>query len=237
MDWPRVNVVIPARNEEGYIAAALASVAAQAYPMERLDCVVVDNGSTDQTAAAIQRFCEAGAGLSLTTVYEPVVGVAVAKNRGAELARGDILVFLDADSTMAPDLISTVARAYLAGARVGSIPVFADSDDWLDQAYFGLMEFGKRLFHLHAQMFFCERALFVRLGGFDPTLRLGEDLEFLQRARRALAGRDRRLVRLGQTAIRTSPRRLHRLPLRLGVAVTFARWGLARAGLARHLPY
>ena len=70
----RVTVVIPARNEVGCLADALASVVAQDYPIDRIECVVVDNGSTDGTAQVAEAFSAAHQELALRLVAEPRMG-------------------------------------------------------------------------------------------------------------------------------------------------------------------
>src|SRR5919202_3713921 len=99
---PDVSVVIPARNEERHIRAALASVAAQTWPVALLEAVAVDNGSTDGTREVVQAFMAGEPHLAVRLVDEPTHSVAKAKNRGASAARGRWLIFLDADSRMAP---------------------------------------------------------------------------------------------------------------------------------------
>ena len=230
---PDVSVVIPAWNEERYIRTALASVATQTWPVALLEAVVVDNGSTDGTHQVVQDFMAGAPHLAVQLVDEPAHGVARAKNRGASVARGRWLIFLDADSRMAPDLVERVVARGRRGYRAGSIRVVADSQDVLDRAFFGLIEFGKVLFGLRAQMFYCERELFMQCGGFDEHLRLAEDLEFLARLERAGVP----VCHVTESWIATSPRRLHTLPCRLGMPAMLARWALAKWGLGRRWRY
>src|ERR671936_2742192 len=230
---PEVSVVIPARNEERYIRTALASVAAQTWPVALLEAVVVDNGSTDATREVVQDFMAGAPHLAVRLVDEPAHGVARAKNRGASVARGRCLIFLDADSRMAPDLVEHVMLRSRQGHPAGSVRVVADSHDILDRAFFGLIEFGKVLFRLRAQMFYCERALFMQCGGFDEHLQLAEDLEFLARLQRAGIA----VCHVTESWIATSSRRLHALPCRLGMPAMLARWALARWRLGRRWRY
>lgn len=230
---PDVSIVIPARNEDRYIAAALVSVAAQRWPLERLEAVVVDNASTDATTAAARAFAATAPHLAITVLHEPVVGVSRAKNRGARAAHGRWLIFLDADSRLAPDLVERVVYRGDSGTPAGSIRVVADSRDYLDRAFFGLIEFGKNLFKLPAQMLYCERAAFLRAGGFDESLNLAEDRDLLVRLQRAGVT----VCRLTESHIATSPRRLRRLPWRLGMLTMLLRWALANWGIGRNWPY
>lgn len=235
---PRVSVVIPAHNEAGYIRAALASVAAQQYPLDRLECVIVNNASKDQTAALARAFAAECPALSILVIREPVLGVGRAKNRGARAARGDVLIFLDADSRMDPSLARDVVKQRQAGHLAGSIRVVADSRHPLERGFFALMEGGKVLFGIRAEMLFCDRELFLKLGGFRPDLRLAEDLEFLQRAGEHARARGLAPVcHLRSSAIATSPRRLRALPFHLNVIVLFVRWAFAFAGFGRQRDY
>ena len=109
----------------------------------------------------------------------------------------------------------------------------ADSSDLLDRAFFGLMEFGKGLFRLHAQMFYCERELFIRQNGFSVDLVLAEDREFLARLERD----GNSLCQIRNSWIATSPRRLRQLPFRLSMVTMLVRWALANWGIGRRWRY
>jgi len=168
----------------------------------------------------------------MQVILEPVAGRSRAKNAGARAATGEILVFLDADSRAAPNLAAAVrlrSRKHAAGA----IRVVADSDDLLDRWFFGLMSLGPRLFGIRAQLFYCRRDLFWAAGGFRDDLRLAEDKEFFDRFRSA----GHPVCYLDESWIATSPRRLRRLPLRIGMLTMFGRWFLANFGIGRRWPY
>ncbi|MCS7235121.1 MAG: glycosyltransferase [Armatimonadota bacterium] len=233
MAEPVLSFVIPARNEADYVARALASVAAQDWPLLGLEAVVVDNGSSDGTSRAVEEFARSNPGLAVRIVREPVRGRGRAKNSGARAAAGTWLVFLDADSVASPGLVRAVLRRAQAGYPAGSIRVLADSRDLLDRGFFALLEFGKQLFGIRAQMFYCRRDVFSELGGFREDLEIAEDLEFLRRVQAAGVP----TCHVTEAHIATSPRRLRALPLRLGMLVTFCRWALAHVGVGRRWPY
>ncbi len=227
-----LSVVIPARNEADYVRGALASVAAQTWPIERLETVVVDNGSSDGTAEVVSAYALGHANLAVKLVLEPTPGAARARNTGAKNATGRLLLFLDADSRMAPDLAEQVIQASQTH-RAGSVRIIADSDDRLNRGFFNLLEFGKVLFHIRAQMFYCERDLFLEHGGYDEDLLVAEDKEFLKRLQRA--GID--VCHVSSSWIATSTRRLDAAPLRLGLLATFGRWAMGQAGIGRRWRY
>ncbi|GBD30120.1 Poly-beta-1,6-N-acetyl-D-glucosamine synthase [bacterium HR32] len=229
----RVSFVVPARDEAGYVGRALASVARQDWPLEEVEAVVVDNGSSDGTEQAVREFAALHPELQLQVLREPRRGRARAKNAGARAASGRWLIFLDADSVASPNLARAVLARAEAGWPAGSIRVVADSQDPLDRGFFALLEFGKQLFSIRAQMFYCRADLFAQLGGFQEDLQIAEDLEFLRR----LEAAGLPTCHVTEAYIATSPRRLRALPLRLGMLYTFCRWALAHVGVGRRWPY
>ena len=96
---PLVSVVIPAFDAEAFIAEAVESVLAQTY--SSVECIVVDDGSSDGTSEAVGRF-----GTRVRLVQQANEGVSKARNAGASVARGDFLAFLDADDVWLPTRLS-----------------------------------------------------------------------------------------------------------------------------------
>jgi glycosyltransferase involved in cell wall biosynthesis len=90
-----VSVVVPVRDGERFLGAALESVLAQAY--EPLEVIVIDDGSTDGSLA-VARSCHP----SVRAVAQPGAGLAAALNHGVRLANGGLLAFLDADDLWPP---------------------------------------------------------------------------------------------------------------------------------------
>ena len=230
---PFVSVVIPARNEEALVAAALESVAAQTWPPSRVEAIVVVNGTEDRTLAVARDTSERLDGLTVRLVDDPTPGVSRAKNVGARLARGELIVFLDADSRMAPDLIERIVAASDGGAPAGSVAIVADSRDLIDRGFFALIEWGKNIFGIRANMLYCSRPVFEEVGGFDERLHQAEDLDLLQRIR----GGGREVTHVDASWIATSPRRLHEGPFRVGLVRVFVRWTLGQVGIWRDRPY
>ncbi|HZM68235.1 MAG TPA: glycosyltransferase family A protein [Nakamurella sp.] len=101
---PRYSVVIPAFNEQAYLGACLASLAAQDYP-GAFEVIVVDNNSTDDTAVI-------AAAAGATVVVEPEQGVCQARQRGTEAAQGEIVISTDADTTFTPGWLSGIDAAF-----------------------------------------------------------------------------------------------------------------------------
>jgi|UniRef100_A0A7C2B7L9 glycosyltransferase involved in cell wall biosynthesis len=230
---PDISIVIPARNEAATIERALDSVLAQAWPLERLEVIVVDNGSHDQTAAVVRRFTRRHPELLVRLVREPRLGVSRARNRGAQYARGEVLLFLDADSRLAPTIVASVLAHLHRGESAVSLRVVADSTDPLDRVFFFAATWLKERVRVPTQLCAVHRDVFWAVGGFDERLRIAEDYDLLRRIRKA--GYPVGFVT--ESVVLTSTRRLHRWPLRLGLLATALQWLLALAGIGRDWPY
>jgi len=125
-EQPPVSVVIPARNEERKIEPALESVLAQDY--RHLEVLVVDDRSTDATGEILDRMAaehDRLRVLHLDTLPEGWLGKNHALHRGAGEARGDVLLFTDADVMMDPDVLRR-SVGYLLSRGLDHITVIPD---------------------------------------------------------------------------------------------------------------
>ena len=112
---PGVSVVVPAFNEAAVIEATVRSLAASDYP-SRLEIVVVDDGSTDETAVVVERL-----GLPCVRVLrQDNTGKAGALNTAIANARDDIIVCVDADTVFEPETVGLLVAA-LAAPGVGAV--------------------------------------------------------------------------------------------------------------------
>ena len=102
---PFISVVIPVWNSPDMIAKCLAAIAAQTYPRDRFEVLVVDNGSTDETADVARSFP------FVTVLSEPIASSYRARNLGLRSARGDYVAFTDADCVPDPQWLAAAARA------------------------------------------------------------------------------------------------------------------------------
>jgi len=109
MDLPFFSIIVPTYNRPRALSACLASLAVLDYPRDRLEVIVVDDGSAC-TPEDIVRQCSDRLCVRLETVEH--AGPAAARNRGAELARGNYLAFTDDDCEMAPDWLLSMAEQF-----------------------------------------------------------------------------------------------------------------------------
>lgn len=129
---PLISVIIPAYNEELVIERALDSINANTY--RRKEVIVVNDGSSDQTSVLVRRWRRrvANKGMTLRLVNQKNAGKAAAINNGMTVAKGSLIMVLDADSLLAPSALSEVPgyftdkRVVMAAANVKII----DDGSW-----------------------------------------------------------------------------------------------------------
>jgi glycosyltransferase involved in cell wall biosynthesis len=176
---PEVSVVIPTYNSARHLEQAVGSVLAQTF--QDLEVMVVDDGSTDDTAAVIGAL-----GPPVRYLHQPNSGVSAARNRGVSESIGRYVAFLDADDAWLPQKLAKQLGA-LRAAALRAAPgcrlcytafVAADSDlnptevrhpEMRDGALESLLMHGN-VVGAGGSTMLCERGLFREAGGFDPTL-------------------------------------------------------------------
>lgn len=178
---PSMSVVIPTFNEERYIAATLdhlrvAERFLTAHAGSVLQILVVDNGSTDRTVAMVR---ERG----VTVVSEPDRNIAKVRNTGARAADHDLLVFLDADTLVPPELLLRIAQVMgEPGCMGGAVDAAHRSKRLVIRAYLRFWRvLGILLGTAQGACQFCRRDVFAELGGYDETWYMGEDVDFFWR--------------------------------------------------------
>ncbi|MBL9200215.1 MAG: glycosyltransferase [Opitutaceae bacterium] len=134
----KVTVAIPTYNRAAFLRQTLAGIAAQQFPREHFEVLVIDNNSTDATRAVVAEFAHAKP--APRYILEPQQGLDYGRNRAIAEARGEVIVFGDDDILVQPDWLAQMAVPLLADAatrRIGAIggeviPVFPDGlPDWV----------------------------------------------------------------------------------------------------------
>lgn len=100
----RVSIVIPAYNEERYLAACLQAIEQQT--IAPFEVIVVDNNSSDATADVARQFS------FVTVIHEPKQGVMHARNAGFDAAKGDVIGRIDVDTILSPTWVATVQQVF-----------------------------------------------------------------------------------------------------------------------------
>ena len=172
----RFSVVIPARNEVQWIGACLDSIRAASGPYPgQIETIVVLNRCTDATEEIARRH-------GARVVRDDRKNLAMIRNTGARAATGEILVTIDADSRMSANMLVEIDRALAGGNTVGGgVPIRPAR--WSVGIFLTGLLIHAMLPGLSAGLFWCHRKDFEALGGFNESLRVGEDVDFAKRLR------------------------------------------------------
>lgn len=186
---PRASVIIPAYNAARFIGATIDSVLAQTY--RDFEIIVVDDGSTDDTAAVLRPYRD-----RIKYIYQANQGVTAAQNAGACLAEGHYVIFSGADDLLLPDQLAIQTRVLDERPEVGLV---ASGYRVIDENGRLIREVkpwvGRPTITLESAVFgglappvavMLRRSWFEQAGGFDPQLAYCEDSDLW--ARLALAG-------------------------------------------------
>ena len=117
-----VSVVVPAFNSAAFIERLLASLCAQTYPRDRYEIIIVDDGSTDETAMLAERTL-ARRHASGRVLRKPNGGPASARNAGVRDSTADVIAFIDADCVADPDWLEKVVGALTPSAAGAGGPL------------------------------------------------------------------------------------------------------------------
>lgn len=201
---PRFSVIVSALNEEKVLEGTLKAVLAQNH--KSFELIVSDGQSNDRTVDIAHGFTD-------KVVSSPDVNLGAGRNKGARIARGDILVFVDADTRMPPQTLYTIDRLIRQGAVGGSFSVkWWDGDPMLDfiadlgnlwmmlwQTAHGVVGYGPCMFF--------DREVFDKVGTYSERV-FFEDVEI---ADRILAELGKRITFVTEHPVYASSRRFRKL--------------------------
>ncbi|NNU80298.1 glycosyltransferase family 2 protein [Halovulum dunhuangense] len=182
---PVVSVIVAARDMERFIGATLRSLSRQS--LADLEAVIVDDGSTDRTAAIVRAHLARDGRMRL--IRGKAAGVSAARNRGLSESRGDMVLFVDADDLLAPDALARLVARLKAGdapAVLGGVARMAEDGTRIDgpdnralvPAADHLTGLLRKNFVVNGGALLIRRAAIAAAGGYDPDLGFGEDWEF-----------------------------------------------------------
>ena len=187
---PRVSVIVPAKDRASELAECLAAVFAVDYPREAFEVLVVDDGSTDDTAAVAGRFpCR-------VLVNPQTRGQSFARNLAATRASGEILAFIDSDCVADPGWLRQLVPffAWELVVAVGGLVTGFSSASALDryEEASSSLNMGRRLllaldeagtFYVPTCNLLVRREDYLAAGGIRDEMRVGEDVDLCWRLR------------------------------------------------------
>jgi glycosyltransferase involved in cell wall biosynthesis len=169
---PLLSIIIPVYNSASFIEETLSKVYSQCYP--NLECIIIDDGSTDNTAEIIQtEFPE------VVYYYQENKGPAAARNVGLRLSKGDFIIFLDSDDYWEPNSLHILVDYLIQHPNTkiveGKIREFVSTEDevhFSSETYY-MSNFGGCLFR---------KEVFEIVGLFDERLLCAQDIDWFIRA-------------------------------------------------------
>jgi glycosyltransferase involved in cell wall biosynthesis len=181
-----VSIIVPTYNHSRYIRQAIDSALSQT--LTSFEVIVVDDGSTDDTAHAL-----GGYGSRVRVARQENRGVAAARNKGAEIARGDLLAFLDADDIWIPRKLEMQTRRFGGEHRLGLVhcgvediteegrPICQRLDGLEGQVATEMLLFNRSVILGGGSAIMIPRAVFEEVGGFDTRLSTSADWDLFYR--------------------------------------------------------
>ncbi len=181
----KISVIIPAFNAEETIDSCLGALLDQSVPREDYEIILVDDGSTDATASISQAY-------PVMYHYQENRGPAAARNRGAELARGSIILFTDSDCVPDYCWIHEMVSPLINDPGLSGVKGAYKTRQRALTARFAQAEFEDRFAMLKKVPFIdmvdtysaaFKKDVFIKAGGFDPSFPVAnnEDTEFSYR--------------------------------------------------------
>lgn len=171
-----ISIIIPTYNEADQIEATISNVYA-ANSQNDIEIVVVDGGSKDETISIAEQ-CGAVA------ITGEKKGRAAQMNKGASIARGEVLYFLHADSIPPSDFTGYITRALAKGYKSGCFRLRFDLSHWFLDANCWFTRFDINAVRFGDQSLFVAKEVFMKCGGFNESLLMMEDQEIISRIKK-----------------------------------------------------
>ena len=187
MSLPFFSIIIPTYSRPEQLTGCLEAIANLDYPRERLEVIVVDDGSVSPPYAVVALF---SARVAVKFLRQHHAGPAAARNKGATCASGEFLVFTDDDCQPDPHWLTAFAEGFMATPEhlIGGRTLNALPGNFYSAASHAIIEVVYEHFNASSDaLFFASNnfavaaEIFRRLGGFDEDFITSEDREFCDR--------------------------------------------------------
>ena len=174
---PSISVSIPAHNEEYYLGKTLEALRRQTC--KAFEVVVIANGCSDHTAEIARGRCD-----QLIVLSQKSLGVA--RNLGARIAKGRLLIFLDADTLLDPKSLETILAEFADSNAAGTVRGVPDVSNVKYRLMYGMKNLVHRtsIHHGSSGVILCWKRHFMQTGGFDEGLEVRENSELIRRLKR-----------------------------------------------------
>ena len=181
MNSPLVSIIIATKNEEGNIENCLKSILCQTYPRDKIEIIVVDNNSADNTKKISQKYAD--------KIFNKGPERSAQRNFGAKQAKGEYYLYLDADMILSQDVIAECVKKFkkwdlkTGNSKLAAlyIPEIVTGNNFWSK----VRRFERNFYN--ATVIDCVRFVkmknFLAVGGFDETMSGPEDWDFDKKIR------------------------------------------------------
>lgn len=176
-----ISIIIPTLNEADRIGRLLLHLDKNAMSSAICEVIIADGGSNDQTLASIKQVKDKLHKIPLATVVASSKGRARQMNAGADIAQGNILYFLHADSFPPQGFDQHILQKIEQGHQAGCFRMRFDSNHWWLRLASWLTQFSWRACRGGDQSQFITTQLFRELGGFDENFEIYEDNDLINK--------------------------------------------------------
>jgi glycosyltransferase involved in cell wall biosynthesis len=213
----KLSIIIPAFNEEERLPRTLEHIGTA---LANADCdsetMVVNNDSLDETKRIAERF---GAGI----IFEAVHNISRVRNTGGRHASGDVLIFVDADTLVPATLFQEIANTMKDENCFGG--AVAVQWDTLERQWMKIYLLGGKfctnvLNMKQGATQFCRKSAFERIGGYDETIFMGEDVEFYWRLSKSAKQQGGYVHFIKHPKVLTSARRFDQMTVKKALLLT-----------------
>ena len=176
-DWPFISIIMPVWDREKFVATAIDSVIAQTYPHWEL--LIIDDGSTDQTAKVIEPYLKDP---RIHYIFQPHSGGCVARNKGLAASKGAVIAYLDSDNWWYSHTLLIAAHHFLQYPQDEAIRFASFCEEstqnrkwiWFNEKLTYeddvIKKISEHMVSLDISSFIHRRYLYEQYGGFDENL-------------------------------------------------------------------
>ena len=196
MSQPEISIVICTYNRDKFIKGALYSLTKQTLDPKKFEIIIVNNNCTDSTDAIVTDFIKAFPTLNINYVFQPIKGLSAARNKGIEVAKSNIISYMDDDGEADENYLEevlTYLRKHPEVAGVGGkiLPIFESGEpDWANKwlnGLFSIVDHGETIMPFKGKTYpagcnmVYRKDLLEEVGGFNEALKWRADDKYINR--------------------------------------------------------
>lgn len=196
MVQPEISIVICTYNRDKFIKSALYSLTNQTLDPKKFEIIIVNNNCTDSTDSIVTDFIKAFSNLNINYVFQPIKGLSAARNKGIEVAKSNIIAYMDDDGEADTNYLKEVLSYFkkhpqIAGLGGKVLPLYesqepAWSNKWLN-GLLSIVDHGEEIMPFQGKSYpagcnmVYKKELLEEVGGFNEALKWRADDKYINK--------------------------------------------------------